>query len=94
MMDLFLINPREAFAIFNFASSQMLFRNRFIQFFSKDVTLAFLKKLWKNQDDWIFYDSLDSLLNSLPLNFNQPSDEAKSNILLHSFWKILIDGNF
>jgi len=94
MMDLFLINQREAFAIFNFASSQMVFRNRFIQFFSKDVTLAFLKKLWKNQDDWIFYDSLDSLLNSLPLNFNQPSDEAKSNILLHSFWKILIDGNF
>lgn len=94
MMDLFLINPKEAFVIFNFASSQMVFRNRFIQFFSLEVTLAFLKKLWKNQDDWKFYDSLDSLLNSLPLNFNQPSDEAKSIILLHSFWKTLIDGNF
>lgn len=94
MMDLFLINPREAFAIFNFASSQMVFRNRFIQFYSKEVTLAFLKKLWKNEDDWKFYDFLDSLFNSLPLNFNQPSDEAKSNILLHSFWKTLIDGNF
>ena len=94
MMDLFLINPKEAFVIFNFASSQMVFRNRFIQFFSKEVTLAFLKKLWKNQDDWKFYDSLDSLLNSLPLNFNQPSDDAKSIILLHSFWKTLIDGNF
>ena len=94
MMDLFLINPKEAFVIFNFASSQMVFRNRFIQFFSKEVTLAFLKKKWKNQDDWKFYDSLDSLLNSLPLNFNQPSDEAKSIILLHSFWKTLIDGNF
>ena len=94
MMDLFLINPKEAFVIFNFASSQMVFRNRFIQFFSKEVTLAFLKKKWKNQDDWKFYDSLDSLLNSLPLNFNQPSDDAKSIILLHSFWKTLIDGNF
>jgi len=94
MMDLFLINQKEAFVIFNFASSQMVFRNRFIQFFSKEVTLSFLKKLWKNEEEWKFYDSLNSLLNSLPLNFNQPSDEAKSNILLHSFWKTLIDGNF
>jgi hypothetical protein len=94
MMDLFSINPKEAIAIFYFASSQMMFRNRFIQFFSEEVTIKFLQYLWKNENDWKLYFSLESLLKSLPLKIKQPSDEDKTTILLHSFWKTLIDGNF
>jgi len=94
IMDLFLINPKEALAVFYFASSQMIYRNRFIQYFSEEVTFKFLQYLWKNENDWKLYFSLESLLKSLPLNFKQPSDESKTNILLHSFWKTLIDGNY
>ena len=93
-MDLFRKNPKEAMVIFHFASSQILFRNRFIQFFSVKVTKVFLENLWKNENDWKVYDLLESLLISLPANFKQPSNEAKSIILLHSFWKILLEGNF
>jgi len=94
LMDLFRKNPKEAMAIFHFASSQILFRNRFIQFFSVKVTKVFLENLWKNENDWKVYDLLESLLKSLPTNFKQPSNEAKSIVLLHSFWKILLEGNF
>ncbi len=94
LMDLFYKNPKEANAIFYFASSQILYRNRFIQYFSINVTKTFLENLWKNENDWKIYDLLEKLLKSLPANFKQPPNEVKSIILLHSFWKILLEGNF
>jgi len=53
-----------------------------------------LESVWKNENDWKVYDLLVNLLKALPANFKQPSDDAKNNILLHSFWKVLLDGNF
>jgi hypothetical protein len=94
MIDLYNFNSKEAISIFKSASAQMIYRNRFIQFFTPDFTKNILQLLWKNEADWNLYNSIGNIFQSIPSILNKPINKATDNIILHAFWKTLLDGSF
>ena len=94
MIELYDFNSKEAISIFKSASAQMIYRNRFIQFFTPDFTKNILQLLWKNEADWNLYNSIGNIFQSIPSILNKPIDKATNNIILHAFWKTLLDGSF
>ena len=94
MIDLYNFNSKEAISIFKSASAQMIYRNRFIQFFTPDFTKNILQFLWKNETDWTLYNSVYNIFQSIPTVLNKPIDKATNNVILHAFWKTLLDGSF
>ena len=94
MIDLYSFNSKQAISIFKSASAQMVYRNRFIQFFTPDFTRNILQFIWNNETDWILYNSIENIFQSIPSILNKPIDKTTNNIILHAFWKILLDGSF
>lgn len=94
MIDLYNFNSKEAIFIFKSASAQMIYRNRFIQFFTPDFAKSILQILWKNESDWELYASIENIFHSIPTILNRPIYKSTNNIILHAFWKTLLDGSF
>ena len=94
MIRLYSVNSKEVLSVFKFASSQLLYRNRFIQFFTTDLTKNILTDLWAQPDDWKLYETMDFVLQSLPSTVIQISDKSRKQLLLLAFWNALLENDF